>query len=150
MEHKQIRKRMIRGMKVIWLLASICFPFFFSAGCTTFEDIPESVATELPENFMLHQMSPEEFPLTQGSNPTKLVSERLFKAFTGVNVSETGFDKIRHTGTSEAYVDFLDQDSPYDMIIAQQPEPDTEKALEGTLFKPIAKDALVFITNKED
>ncbi len=90
---------------------------------------------------------PEDYPLTQGSNPTRIISEKLFERFTGMSELDTDADKIQHTGTSEAYIQYMEQDSAYEMIIAQQPNPAVEERLKETIFKPIAKDALVFITN---
>jgi len=92
-------------------------------------------------------MPVEDYPLTQGSNPTRIISERIFTRFTGLDDTKGDYYKICHTGTSEAYRDFLAEDSDIEMLIAQQPDPETEKAMDAYFFKPIAKDALVFITN---
>jgi len=96
------------------------------------------------------QITLEQYPVTQGSNPTRIISEKIFERFTGLDDKKGDYYKIRHTGTSAAYGDFLAEDKGIEMIIAQQPDPVTEKTLENTLFKPIAYDALVFITNKDN
>ncbi len=92
-------------------------------------------------------MAVDEFPITQGSNPTRVISERLFLRYTGLDDQRGDYYRIVHTGTSGAYEEFLDEEVEVDMIVAQQPSPEVEEQLEGTPFKPIAKDALVFITD---
>jgi len=95
-------------------------------------------------------MTLDEYPITQGSNPTRIISEALFTHFTGLDDITDDYFKICHTGTTQAYRDFLGEDEDIEMIIAQQPDPVTERKLQGTQFKPIAKDALVFITSKSN
>jgi phosphate transport system substrate-binding protein len=123
------------------------------AGCTKKEDVAVTqplLSSPAPDESIVERIKPEEYPLTQGSNPTIRISEELFTKFTGYYEAETSVEKIKHTGTSESYIDFMKEGSKYEMIIAQQPDPETEKELQGTLFKPIAKDALVFITNRSN
>jgi len=109
-------------------------------------DIPQTDQAQINQR----AISPDDFPLTQGSNPTRIITERIFEEFTGESEIDTDAEKIKHSGTSEAYTDYLATNSKFEMIIAQQPDPEAEQALEGSLFKPIAKDALVFITNKNN
>jgi len=89
----------------------------------------------------------DDYPVTQGSNPTRIISEKIFEYFTGLNDNEGNYYKICHSGTSAAYYDFLEGDPEIEMIITQQADPQTEEAMKEYFFKPIAKDALVFITN---
>jgi len=95
-------------------------------------------------------MNVSDYPVTQGSNPTRIISEKIFMHFTGLDDKKGDYFKIRHTGTPNAYKDFLAADTDIDMIIAQTPDEDTENKMKSMLFKAIAKDALVFITNKDN
>ncbi|MCL2014278.1 MAG: substrate-binding domain-containing protein [Oscillospiraceae bacterium] len=135
--------------RLLKIIAAIAIMVYILSACSNPNGNPpkQSGASEQAISAEQPLMTAEEYPLTQGSNPTRIISEKLFARFTGLDDTREDYYRIKHTGTSAAYAEFLTENSGIDMIIAQQPDPKTEQELENTHFKEIAKDALVFITN---
>lgn len=95
-------------------------------------------------------MTKEEFPVLDGSTANIPLGEEIYTYLTGATIEEARKD-LKFYKTSESY--YRLQSGEADILIVYEPSQDVlDEIADGKdfLFKPIGRDALVFIANAEN
>ncbi|MDR3085328.1 MAG: substrate-binding domain-containing protein [Christensenellaceae bacterium] len=100
----------------------------------------------------LESMTPEEYPIVDGSTATRPLSQALAYTFTGItDMLELDF-LADHSTTDESYDNLIEKRA--DLLLVYEPSPDTKRRIEESgvqlLMTPIGRDALVFLVNEKN
>lgn len=96
-------------------------------------------------------MTKEEFPVMDGSTASIPLGEAIYSFLTGADIEETKHD-LKFNTTSEGYYNLMDGEA--DLLLVYEPSQLVLQTMEEKEipleFKPIGRDALVFIANERN
>lgn len=113
---------------------------------------PEPTNVQVPEesfvSSIVNSMTPESYPIVDGSTATIPLSEAVYRLATGATELEAQ-SAIVHTKTSNSYYRLMSGE--VDLLIVYEPSEEVldymKENKHNLKMKPIGKDALVFMTN---